>query len=263
MNNMPRLMMAMAGLMLTTGCPPKDIDADVDEDKLTGLSYVLESAEGYTLVEESNFMLFFSESAQGETYFSASTGCNSIDGIYSIDDGVMNVDMMSITEIWCSDELSTQEDWLLDFFHSAPLVNRSGDRMFLENESAMLTFLDREVATPDLSLTEATWSIDTIIEGKGISTTNLEAYPVMWFSDDGTFGFSSVCTEIEGEYTTSGAVLSLSNVLLTIIECDDAMASSFDTPIIELIDDGEFSYSIDASRLTIEQDSYGISGIGE
>ncbi len=118
MNNMPRLMMAMAGLMLTTGCPPKDIDVDVDEDKLTGLSYVLESAEGYTLVEESNFMLSFSESAQGETYFSASTGCNSIDGIYSIDDGVMNVDMMSTTDMWCSDELSTQEDWLLEFFHS-------------------------------------------------------------------------------------------------------------------------------------------------
>ena len=261
MNDMPRLMMAMAGLMLTTGCPPKDVD--VEGMDLTGLSYVLESSEGYTLVEGSTLFLNFTETAKGEAFFSVSTGCNGIDGSYSIDEGVMSVDMMGITDMWCSDELNAQEDWLLEFFRSPLVVEQSGDWLFIENGDAMLTFLDKKVATPDLSLTEGLWSIDTIIEGKGMSTSSIEEYPVMWFSDDGTFGFSSACTEIEGAYVASGDLLSLSTVLLTIIECNDAEAVSFDAPIIEFIDDGEFSYSIDASRITITQGSYGISGISD
>jgi heat shock protein HslJ len=257
MMTMTRQLMTIAGLALTTGaCIEPEEPSVIEIDTLSGMSFELESAEGYTLMEGTTFYLSFSDN-----YVSAYAGCNSIEANYSLEEGVLMVDMMASTDMWCSEAHSQQDDWLKAFLSSAPLLERTDTMLILQTDEATLSFLDQEVATPDLPLTAGTWTVDTIIEGKGMSTSNLDEYPVMWFSDDGTFGFSSACTEIEGEYVASGEILSLSNVLLTIIECNDEPVSTFDQSIYEIIDDGAFNHDIDANRLTIMQGPIGFSAI--
>jgi heat shock protein HslJ len=254
---MTRQLMTIAGLALTTAaCFEPEEPSVIEIVTLSGMSYELESVDGYTLMEGTTFYLSFNDN-----YVSAYAGCNSIEASYVLEEGVLMVDMMASTDMWCSEEHSQQTDWLMSFLSSAPLLERTDTMLILQTDEATLSFLDQEVATPDLPLTAGTWTVDTIIEGKGVSTSNLDEYPVMWFSEDGTFGFSSACTEIEGAYVTSGEVLTLSSVLLTIIECNDVPASTFDQSIYEIIDDGDFSHSIDANRLTITQGSYGFSAI--
>ena len=261
MKNMTRLMMAMAGLVLTTGCPPEELPAaepsPAEVEALSGMSYELESAEGFTLMEGTTFYLSFHQDT-----LSAYAGCNSLEGGYSLDEGVLSVESMSTTDMWCGETLNTQTNWLQSFLSDAPTLERSGDQLVLETEDATLVFLDQAVATPDLPLTAGTWTVDAVIEGDSVSTHNLAEYPLMWFSDDGTFGFSSACTEISGDYAASGEALSLSNVLVTFIECGDEPTTSFDQSIVDLIDDGEFTHTIDAARLTIMQGMNGISANG-
>ena len=261
MNTTTRQMMTLAALALTTAaCSEPEVQ--VEEPELNGKSYELTSAEGYTLLEDTTFILHFNVADNGDTYLSASAGCNSMEGRYTLDDDVLLIEEMATTDMWCSDELNVQEGWLYSFLNSEPTVAQSGEKLTMVNEDSTLTFLDQDFATPDLPLTAGTWTVDTLIADNAMTTVNLDEFPVMWFAEDGSVGFSSACTELEGEYEISGDTLTLSNVMLTLIECNDESVSYFDQEIYEFLVDGDFSFSIEAERLTIMQGAKGISASG-
>ena len=261
MNTTTRQMMTLAALAMTAAACDEP-EMQTADPELTGRSYELQSAEGYTLLEDTTFFLRFNAAESGETYLSASAGCNSMEGRYSIDEDVLLIDEMAITDMWCSDELSTQEDWLYSFLNSEPTVVPSGEVLIISNEDSSLTFLDQAFATPDLPLTAGTWTVDTLIADNAMTTVNLDAFPVMWFAEDGSFGLSSECTELEGEYENSDDALTLSSVLLVTIECENEAVSSFDQELYEFLVEGDFSVSIEAERLTIMQGANGISATG-
>lgn len=261
MNTPIRPLIALAALMLSSGCDVlteeplvTPVTSEDDALELAGQGYLLEDAEGYTLAEDTTFFLNFSSD-----YISAWAGCNSMEGGYTIEDDTLAVFEMSTTDMWCSDEMNAQESWLAGFLSSAPSVALSDGRLVLETDDATLTFLDEDIATPDLPLTEGDWTVDSLIESDSISTSNLAEFPTIWFDEEGVFGVSSSCTEVSGSYVADGEALTLSDVQVTTLACNDASAEVFDDGILVVIREGTLTHSISGSRLSILDGDRGIS----
>jgi len=255
-------------LFLMSACgddPDKDTgeDTDTQEDNqdsgLIDRQFLLDSSTGFTPVEGTTVSLTF----RGGEIFSMSAGCNTWSGSFAVEDGLLTVVGDGMTEIGCDMALHQQDEWLVVFLSSSPELNLDGDYLTLSTNDAELVFLDSEVATPDLDLVGQTWVVDTFIENEAATAYNLESDPTVTFSGDGTFSMFGGCNEASGEYTVSGADITFSTVVSSAMECMDSSIQEVEMLMFSVFSDGTSSYEIDASRLTVERGSNGISALAE
>ena len=231
---------------------------DGDGLLLSDREFLLDSAQGYTVVDNTSIRISFRRDDVGGLGFSLSAGCNSIFGSFALRDGVMDVDSDSVgmTAMGCAPELHSQDGWLVDFLKAGPRLELDGDRLTLTGSNATLSFLDREVVDPDRALAGPTWTIDTLIDGGGASSVTLE--PTVVFSDDGTIQINSTCNSGGGNYTTDGSNITFSGLFYTEMACLGTDASRVEAHIQAVFAEGTATYEIDASRLTIQHGSKGV-----
>lgn len=223
-----------------------------------GKDFLLESAEGISLVEDTTVRLSFSE-----TSLSYYGGCNTMSGTYSVCDGKLCISESGSTLLGCSEALLAQDEWFSDFLTGTPALEYAGDTLTLTSMDATLEFLDREVADPDRPLTGPTWVIDTFIMGGAASNVSLDAEPTVTFADDGTFEAYTTCNTLIGSFVVDGPTLTLSDVSTTDIACPLPATMNAEQHIAQVLSNGEVAFEIDANRLALTRGELGLSATTE
>ena len=257
------MMLVLSIFTLACGDKPADTGSDTSASDTTtedlsflGMNFILESSEGFTPVS-SPIRLDFSE--EQEMNFHA--GCNGHGGSFSMDGDVLTVHSMYGTEIGCSQELMDQDMWLAEFFMSSPTLNHTGDHLIVTGSDATLTFIDENIAIPDQPLTNINWTVDTYTDGEIATAYNIDPLPTLVFEDDGSFTVETGCNGINGSFSTNGDVLSFSLEDITLIACENDIASIESHILLVFSEDA--SFSINGNRLSIEGTTKGISAFAE
>lgn len=240
---------ARALLLLFAGaCSDESSGPDLD-----GRRFVLESAEGFELVDDTSVHLSF---ADGELSFSA--GCNGYSGDYEIDGDHLIVGELGGTEKGCEPALHAQDQRLAEFFGADPSFELEADTLTLMNEDVTLTFLDREVAIPDRPLVGTTWTVDTFIEGDAASSLPSPRSPTIAFEADGSLELTAPCNNGTGHYAVNADRITLTEVESTLAFCPGA-AGEVDNRFYAVMRDGTLSFTIDGQRLTLLRGELGLS----
>ncbi len=243
---------------VTDDMPDDDTDPAVDlAAELSGREFLLDSSEGFSLVEDTTLRLSFRDA---ELNFSA--GCNSHFAGYTVCDGNLCIDGIGSTEIGCTPELAAQDMWLAEFFGSQPSLMLDADQLTITGAEATLVFLDSEVADPDRPLTGATWTVDTFIDGGAASNFALQDEPTLLFNDDGNVDLFTGCNNGSAEYAVDGDRIAFSNVITDDAACEGG-ANEAERRFIQVVTDGLSDFEIDANRLTLMRGDVGISATTE
>ncbi len=244
-------------LLLGLSCGGRSGDsASGDEADLAGRSFLLDHAEGFEPVSGTTVRLSFT---QNEITFRA--GCNTHTGSYRFQAGSLVVTAMGSTEMGCEPELMAQDEWLRGFMANQPGFDLDGNWLVLDRGSAVLTFLDREVADPDRTLTGQPWRIDSLLAGESASSVPGQATLSVTFRGDGTLEVETGCNTGHGEYEASDSLLTFGSMAYTKVGCASPQSSQTETHIKQVFAEGTASYRIEVARLTVERDDgTGITG---
>jgi len=235
-----------------------DAAADPAAGPLDGRAFLLESAEGFTPVQDTIVRIDFDEE-EGQPSFGFYADCNHHSGPYEVRDGRLVLLGFGSTEIGCEQSLSTQDSFLSDFFRSEPELQLEGDRLTFVAESSTLVFIDREVADPDRPLTGRLWTVDTFISADAASNLALAEPPTVRFEQEGSVEVFSGCNTGTGSFTQRDAELTLSGMAYTEEGCTDGRTMQAETSVQAVLGDGSLSFEIEAARLTLMRGGRGLS----
>jgi heat shock protein HslJ len=229
-----------------------------DGHPLDGREFLLESADGFTPVQDTTVRVHFDED-DGQPSFGFYADCNHHSGPYEVRDGRLVLLGFGSTEIGCEEPLSTQDSFLSSFFRAEPELQLEGDQLTFVGESATLVFVDREVADPDRTLTDRLWTVDTFITADAASNFALSEPPTVRFEQEGSVEIFSGCNTATGSFTQSDGELTLSGIAYTEEGCTDARAMQAEVHVQAVLSDGSLSFEIEAARLTLMRGDRGLS----
>jgi heat shock protein HslJ len=188
---------------------------------------------------------------------SASAGCNTMSGSYTIQNGKLVVGEMAMTEMGCPSDLGDQDQWLADFLGSKPTLALDGNNLMLTSDKTEITFLDREQAEPDQPLAGITWGLTTLLNGDLASSVPHGVSATLLFNSDGTFTFSDGCNAGGGRYAVNGDQLHLSQVVSTMMACTgdkgDVAAA-----VRAVLDASSVQFALDHTTLTLKAAPHGL-----
>jgi heat shock protein HslJ len=246
------LVQALSTLLLAA-CSNEDLTTR----QLSGREFMLKETFSYSPASGTIIRLAFTT-----TEFSFNANCNSHSGAYTIAAGTLRVRGMSSTLMACAEDRMAQDDWLLDFFSSGPRITLDENKLTVTDGKATLIFLDRKVADPDRQLSGPVWTIDTFrTADMAMATSQLHA--TLAFTPDGTWRVDTGCNVGTGSYTASATQLTLSRTVFSTSTCSSQDTNSLVDHIAAVLADGTATYSIDATRLTIERGNRGISAVAD
>lgn len=234
---------------------------------LVGNDYLLESSEGFTPVAGTMVRISIDEAD-----FGFSAGCNGHGGSYTFCDGRLCLSSFGSTAIGCDAPRQTQDEWLANFFTSTPSVVRMGDRVTFATEgsveSASLVFLDSEVANPDRSLTGRVWTIDTFITATAAWSSTTQMAPTLEFGADGSVTVFTTCVQGTGSWDSGiepppEGELTLGTVSYPEEPCDESSNTMMHDHIVSIIAQGEVTFTIDETRLTVMRGDVGLGARAE
>ena len=131
---------------------------------MEGKTYLSTAVKGATLVPGTQIPLSFKDGS-----LSASGGCNSMGGTYTITGGRLTTTQMMTTEMGCEQPRMQQDQWLAALLSSST-INLAGDTLTLDDGTIQLTLQDREVADPDRPIEGTNWILDGIRTGEAVSS---------------------------------------------------------------------------------------------
>jgi heat shock protein HslJ len=231
--------------------PSASTDAGVDGRQFVSV-LVTENGSSKALVPGTKIWLGFSDGM-----ISASSGCNSMTGQYSLQNGTVVAGEMAITEMGCPGNLMTQQQWLAAFLGSKPSYSLDGNDLVLTSDATQITFQDRDQAEPDQPLTGITWGLTTILDGVVAASIPAGVTATLLFHDNGSFDFNDGCNSGGGQYTVDGGHLHFSMVVSTQMACGgdkDEVASA----VIAVLNTDTVDYSIDHTTLSLQAGSHGL-----
>jgi heat shock protein HslJ len=178
----------------------------------------------------------------------AQAECNTLSGPARIDDGVLVVDELAMTEMGCDAERQAYDEFLATFLTSRPTIALDGETLTLTAGADTLVLTDREVADPDRPLVGTDWVVDGIVSGDAVSSVPQGAEARMRFTElrvDGNGG----CNDFGGDLTIEGDTIRIGDLVTTDMACaDDVMA--LEASVFATLT-GDVIYEIDASTLRL------------
>jgi heat shock protein HslJ len=250
---LPGVLIAAAVL---AGCGSDGADVDADQPtSLDGRVFLSQSVDGHTLVSGTQIRLTFDGGELG-----ASAGCNSLGAPYRLVEGriVVRGDMV-MTEMGCDPPRHAQDEWLADLLRSEPRAVIDGSELSLIAGDVTVHLLDREVADPDRPLTETRWRVDTVLRGDAASSVPDEPPVTLELRPSGTLVLTSDgCTsaEVDVDVDEASATLRFGELTIDSIGCPPPWDA-----VVELVREGEASYSIEAARLAVTAGDVGIGAV--
>jgi len=192
---------------------------------------------------------------------SASAGCNSIGGSYSVAEGQLIVGDLSTTEMGCDPDRHAQDQWLAAFLGSRPVLTLDRNDLQLASPGASIRLLDREVADPDLPLVGPTWTVVSVISGDAVASVPDQVVATFTFQADGQIGFNTGCNIGGGRYTATAEALRFTDLLMTEMSCESP-AGEMEAAVLRVLQAETASYRIEAGSLVLMAAGHGLQLTG-
>ena len=237
----------VGGSMMTT----TPADELVTGDMLIDQTYVSTSVTGHELAEGSTITMSFTE-----TDVSASAGCNTLSGGYSLEGGkvVVSGDLRS-TMMACPEPLMAQDTWLAGWLASDLAVVATPDGISLTGEGVTVELAAQATgpsdATGAAALIGPTWTLTSIMAGDAVSSvpTDVEA-PTLVFAADGTVAVFTGCNRgtTTAEIGDDGFI-TFAPMATTMMACESA-AQSVEASVLAMLD-GRVAYGWQGDDLSL------------
>ncbi len=216
---------------------------------LDGKTYLSTKIAGADLVAGTRVRLAFAGGM-----LSASGGCNTMSGTYSIDGDRLATNQMSMTQMGCDDPRMAQDDWLAGFLGNVTFT-LAGDTLTLTSGAVTLTLLDSEVATQDQPIEGTRWVLDGIVSGDAVSSVpNGVAASIRIVG--GQVQVEAGCNTGGGSVEVTADTLTFGGIGLTKRGCE-AGPAAVESAVIAVLS-GDVAYSIDADVLNIDAANAGL-----
>ncbi len=208
-------------------------------------------SDAHTLVEGTTIRVTFDGGN-----ISLQAGCNTMSGSASLADGKLVVENLGGTEMGCEQDLMDQDAWLGDFFTGSPALDQDGDAFALASDETTIRF-STEPKTPDASLQNTAWKLESILSGGGAdgtaSSVPTDARDPMVKFTNGVVGwdvsFSTGCNTGRGPVRIGGEVMDFGALMTTKMACAGG-AGQLEKTFLGVLGNGT-TYVIDGDRLTL------------
>jgi heat shock protein HslJ len=221
---------------------------------VAGRSFVSTAVDGHDLVAGSTVSVDF-----GDGDLSANAGCNTLAGGYALDAGTLAAGPLAMTEMACEPDLMAQDEWLAALLEAGPTLTVDGDELIVGGATGTITFLDREVAEPDLPLEGTRWVVDGVVANEAVSSIPADVVASLTI-DAGTATVETGCNSGSGAVEVGDGTLDFGPIAITLRACPPAVADVEQAVLLTL--DGEVDYEIDADRLALRREtSDGVVGL--
>jgi heat shock protein HslJ len=221
---------------------------------------VTENGSPRVLVDGTTLQLHFYESPR----VTASAGCNTLDGRYSIADGAFVLSDAASTEIGCDTPLHDQDDWYFGFLQSSPSIVVEGDSLVLDGDGTRIEYLDQEAATPDLELQGPTWTVDTIIEGESAFHAEWPTPATLTFGSDGVAAVFTGCNTGTADFRiTAPGELVFDSFSVTEEGCTDPLTNDLEAAVLDVLSSqSTVEWEITVDRLSLRTGDVGLDLVG-
>lgn len=226
----PRWPACWLPVLALLACDPEPEPEPSLEDRVYLSQAVTEDGAPRALVDGTQLRLQFFEHPR----VSASAGCNTLGGRYSIAGDVFVLSDASETAIGCDSVLSQQDDWYFGFLGSSPTIEVGDDTIVLEGSHVRIEYLDQEVATPDAELVGPTWTVDTVIEGDIAMHGVWPSPATLVFGSDGVVEVNTGCNGGTGTYSVADGELTFADVAVTERGCD-GVTGELESSVLALV----------------------------
>lgn len=192
----------------------------------------------------------------GEISFTAS--CNQFSGQATLDDGVLRTSTLGGTEMGCPGVRQTQDEWMIDFFGSAPALELDGTDLAVRSDTHQVWFVPEDEVASDEPGDEDDL-IGTHWRLTGIGETDGDSIGMMVIPDDVTatirFADGGVrirpgCNQGGGPVRIEAGTITFSGgIALSAAACPDARGA-VERDVMRVLD-GPVSWSISGDELRL------------
>ena len=216
--------------------------------RLDGRTFVSTSVQGYELVAGTEVRLWF-DSAE----LHAGAGCNGMSAPYRIDGGVLRISGLSTTEMGCDPALHAQDDWFANLLWSSPMIALNEPELTLQAANASITFLDRELASPDLPLVGTHWVLNAVGDGQAVGSGIGYEQATLAFDEAANVSVFTACQTGTGLYSADASRITFVGLSYDGVSCSDPMLDRVSQAVRSVLDGSPVTYSIEERNLTIER----------
>ena len=225
-----------------------DSPAPVTAADLAGRTFVSTTVTGFELIDGTAIRISFEED-----HLSASAGCNTVGGAYTVENGLLSVSEPSATLMACDPKLMTQDDQLIGFLTDDPSITVSGDVLTLTGADVTVE-MRQDSGEDGAPLVGTSWTLDSIVDGDtAASVPSGVEPPTLEISDAGEAVVFTGCNRGGASVEVSDASLTFGPLRLTRMACGDA-ATGVEASVTSVID-GKVDYSINGDVLTVSKDA--------
>ena len=250
--------LCLAMLMPVAACGDDSFGSDASSDAspapvttadLAGRTFVSTSVTGFELIDGTEIRITFEED-----HLSASAGCNTVGGAYTVENDLISVSEPSATLMACDPQLMTQDEQLIGFLTDDPAITVSGDVLTLTGADVTVEMQEGSGGGNGAPLVGTTWTLDSIVDGDSASSvpSGVEP-PTLEISDAGEASVFTGCNQGGASVEVSDASLTFGPLPLTKMACGGD-ATSVEATVTSIID-GKVGYSINGDVLTVSKDA--------
>lgn len=217
---------------------------------LDGKTYLSTTVRGAALAPGTRIRLSFTNGS-----ISASGGCNTMGGSYTITGGRLAAAGMSMTDMGCDQARNLQDQWLAKLLGGAT-VALAGDTLTLTEGQNQVTLLDRTVADPNRPLEGTRWLLDGLLSNDTASSV-LAGVTASIRIAGGRIAVETGCNSGTGTIEVQPTTLKIGTIGSTFKACapDVAPVERAMTTVLA----NTVNYAIDADVLTVSSGKAGLT----
>ena len=209
-------------------------------DGLAGRTFLSTSVEGQELVADTRVSIAFEDGN-----LSMNAGCNTSFGAYSVADGVLTAGPLAQTMMFCGDELSAQDAWLVQLLESAPTVSVDGDALTIASTDVTLELVDR-ASEAENPLDGTDWAFESLtVDG---TTTTAPEGTGLHFGPD-SVAVAAGCNTGSGGAEITDSTVTFGPIATTRMACEGP-GGDFESALLPVLT-GEFEYTVTDDSLTL------------
>lgn len=181
---------------------------------------------------------------------SATAGCNTMTGTYSIDGTLLKVQLTSTLMACSPASVMDDETWLANFLQLAPTITVDTDQVLLTSSdtAGVAMVLERQPDVADAALSGTSWLLGTVVRND-IAASVPDGVAATLSIADGRLTMGAGCNGLGGDVVVNDDTLLVSPVIGTQIFCDDAR-NDVETLLGSVVQ-GQVTYLITGPQLTI------------
>jgi heat shock protein HslJ len=236
-------LLALAGLTLAA-CGSDDSgssDGSLTAADLDGRTFVSTEVTGYDLVEGTEInMTFLADS------MSVSGGCNSMNGGFEIDEGVLTAGPFAATMMACDQPLMDQDTWLDEFLTSLPTIELDGETLTLAGGETTITLAELQPS----ELVDTKWIVTGTVANEAISSVPADSTASIMIAPDDSVSVDTGCNTGSGTVVITDTTLTFGPIAITKRACADEAINQLEAAVLAVLQ-GEVTYTIDGDSLSL------------